>query len=59
MAVNAYTQAHDAVVDALRQVDAAYRLRQENPELLRHALDDFHDASKSFVKAVDQQEVDA
>ena len=58
MTVDAYTQAHDAVVDALRQVDAAYRLRQENPQLLRHALDYFHEASKSFAKVVEQQEAD-
>jgi hypothetical protein len=59
VAVDAYTRAHDAVLDALRQVDAAYRLRQENPELLRHALDYFHEASRSFAKAVELQEADA
>lgn len=59
MPVDPYTQTHDAVVDALRQVDAAWRLRQENPALLRQALDNFYSASKAFAKAVEQQEAGA
>lgn len=54
--VDPYTQAHDAIVDALRQVDAAaWRLRQENPKLLRQALNAFHAASKSLAEAAEQQ----
>jgi hypothetical protein len=58
VAVDSYTQAHDAVIDAVRQLDAAYRLRYENPALLRPALDNFHAASERFAKEVEQQEND-
>ena len=56
MTVDPFTQAHDAVIDGLRQVEAAWRLRQENPALLKPALDYFHTASAAFAKAVEQQE---
>lgn len=56
MAADAFTQAHDAVADALRQVDAAWRLREENPSLLRPALDHFHSASTRFARLIEQQE---
>jgi hypothetical protein len=58
VAVDSFTQAHDAVVDALRQVEAAWRLRQENPALLRPTLANFHAASAAFAKAVERQEAD-
>jgi hypothetical protein len=56
MAIDPFTQAHDAVVDAMRQVDAAWRLRQENPALIRQALTGFHEASAAYARAVEQQE---
>jgi hypothetical protein len=59
MSIHPYTQARDAVASALAQMDAAWRLRQENPKLLRQALDNFHAASAAFAKAVEQQEEDA
>lgn len=54
--IDPFTRAHDAVVDALTKVEAAWRLRQENPALLRHAVDGFHRASRAFADPVEQWE---
>jgi len=56
--VDAYTRVHDSVMDALRQVEAAIRLSQENPQLLRPALDHYYEASKAYTAVVEQQAAD-
>jgi hypothetical protein len=54
--IDPFTQAHDAVASALAQLDAAWPRRQQSPELLRQALDNFHAASKALAKLVQERE---
>jgi hypothetical protein len=57
--VDPLTEAHDVVLSAMLQVEAAWRLRQENPALLRQTLDNFHTASAAYAKTVERQEAEA
>lgn len=59
MSIDAVTSAHDAVAGALRQLEAAWRIRQENPDLLRPALDSFQQASAALARAIEQQEANS
>jgi hypothetical protein len=53
--IDPFTQAHDAVASALAQLDSAWLRRQQSPELVRQALDNFDAASKALAKLVEER----